>query len=326
LNHPPEILKSTTANARIAAADLCGLLIPITTPFTREEEIDSKGLQANLRAWNGSGVSGYVIAGSTGERVNLTEHECQQVIEVARAEVPQNLNFIVGCGQESRRGTISEIKRASDAGADAVLVITPHFYRSAITQAALIEHYRAIADHAPVPVVLYSMPDLTGIRIEPETVAQLCEHPNIIGLKDSSSDVTKFRQTRALARGDFAVLIGNGTVLNEALEAGANGAILAVGCAASELCLAIIHAFEASDTERAISLQAKLSPLAAAVTTRFGIGGLKSAMELKGLVGGPPRLPLRVPDETANQEIKRLMTAAELELRKTSSMVRTAED
>ena len=133
--------------------------------FTSTEEIDKTGLQSNIRTWNTTGITGYVVLGSTGERVNLGERECRQVIETARAEVSQELGFIVGAGQESRRGTIDEIKRAAVAGAEAVLVITPHFYRAAITQQALVDHYRAIADAAPIPVLLYSMPDLTGIRL-----------------------------------------------------------------------------------------------------------------------------------------------------------------
>ena len=162
--------------------NLRGILLPFTTPFKQNEEFDADGLRANLRFWNRTGVAGYVALGSTGERVHVNEREYLEIIECAREEVPKGLSLIAGAGQESRRGTINEVKRAATAGADAVLVITPHFYRAAISQTALVDHYKAVADESPVPVLLYSMPDLTGIRIEPETAAQLSSHPNICGI------------------------------------------------------------------------------------------------------------------------------------------------
>src|ERR1044072_9415167 len=172
--------KSSTIN-------LTGLLLPVTTPFQANEDVDLAGLTANLQNWNASGITGYVVLGSTGERANLDEREYLQVIETARSATPDALTFIAGAGQQSTRATISEIERAAAADADAVLVITPSFYRSAINQAALIDYYLAVADAAKVPVLLYSMPDLIGIVIEPETAARLCEHANIIGMKDSSN-------------------------------------------------------------------------------------------------------------------------------------------
>lgn len=311
MNHPADNLEFATSQTERFPESLRGILLPITTPFTSDEEIDSKGLQANLRFWNASGIVGYVVLGSTGERVNLDERECQQVIETARAEVPRELSFIVGAGQESRRGTINEVKRAAAAGADAVLVITPHFYRAAITQKALVEHYLAVADSSPVPVLLYSMPDLTGVRIEPETAAQLSQHPNIFGIKDSSAEVAKLRETIRLTPADFAVLTGNGTVLSEALGAGARGGILAVGCVATAICVAIFRAVKVEDSERAAMLQVALTPLARAVTTQFGIGGLKAALEMKGLAGGAVRAPLIRRTDPERDEIRRCLADAE---------------
>jgi len=290
--------------------NLNGLLLPVTTPFKADEAIDVAGFTANIRTWTEAGVDGFVLLGSTGERVNLDESEYAQVIEVARGSVSEALTFIVGAGQQSTRGTINEIKRAAQAGAEAVLVITTSFYKSAITQDALVKHYRAIADASPVPVILYSMPDLTGIKIEPETAARLSEHPNIIGMKDSSNDVTKFSETVNLAGKDFAMMIGNGTVFSGALRVGARAGILAVGCAAPDLCLEIYRAFQSGEIDRANALQEKLTPLARAVTKTYGIGGLKTAMQMTGYVGGAVRAPLRLPNEEACAEIKSLLHEA----------------
>src|SRR2546421_108412 len=211
-------------------SNLSGLLLPITTPFTTDGDIDSEALRRNIQKWNQMGITGYVVLGSTGERVNLDEREYLQVITTAREAVPSTMTFIVGAGQQSTRGTISEIERAAKAGAEAVLVITPHYYRSAITQEALVNHYTAVADASSIPLILYSMPDLTGIKIEPKTAARLSEHSNIIGMKDSSNDIAKFTEAVSMVNKDFAVTIGNGTIFAEALRAGACGGILAVGC------------------------------------------------------------------------------------------------
>jgi 4-hydroxy-2-oxoglutarate aldolase len=292
------------------AINLRGVLLPITTPFSSNEEVDTEGLAGNLEKWNDTGIAGYVILGSTGERVNLDETEYLRVIETARRAVPERLTFVAGAGQQSTYGTIKEIERAAGAGAQAVLVITPGFYKSAISQEALVEYYIAVADAARVPVILYSMPDLTGIKIEPETAARLSKHENIIGMKDSSADIVKFAETVRQAPAGFAMMIGNGTVFSEALQAGARGGILAVGCAAPRLCLEIYKAVQVADIDRAEALQGKLTPLARAVTKTYGIGGLKTAMDLSGLVGGAVRSPLRRPDESAAAEIAALLAQA----------------
>ncbi|HKP38917.1 MAG TPA: dihydrodipicolinate synthase family protein [Pyrinomonadaceae bacterium] len=290
--------------------NLNGLILPITTPFTTNEKIDTTALTANIQRWNTTGISGYVVLGSTGERVNLDESEYLRVIEAAREATPRNLCFIVGAGQQSTRSTIEEIGRATKAGAEAALVITPHYYRSAITPQALVDHYRAVADASATPIILYSMPDLTGVKIEPETAAKLSEHQNIVGMKDSSNDMVTFRETVRVVDKNFTMTIGNGTVFAGALEAGAGAGILAVGCVVPELCLEIYRAVRAGDVQLASILQDKLTPLARAVTKTYGIGGLKVALEFEGYHGGAVRAPLQRPGEEACREIAELIKRA----------------
>ena len=297
-----------------SAAGLRGILLPFTTPFDPGGHLNLEGLIANIKKWNESGINGYVALGSTGERVNLDEREYLQVIETARQSIATDKVLIVGAGQQSTIGTVREIKRVCSATTvDAFLVITPHYYRPSITQEALVEHYMLVADESPAPVILYSMPALTGVKIEPETAARLSEHQNIIGIKDSSADLDGLSETIKLVRKDFAVLTGNGTVLCEALSAGASGGILAVGCVAAGLCIAIARAVKSGETETATRLQSTLTPLAQAVTTRFGIGGLKAALEMKSYVGGAVRAPLHGPDDEARAEIRRCLEEAEYE-------------
>jgi dihydrodipicolinate synthase/N-acetylneuraminate lyase len=288
------------------SVDLKGILLPTTTPFDADGKISAGAISANIKDWTAKGVIGFVVLGSTGERVHLDEREYLETIEISRAATASDSVFIVGAGQQSTINTIKEIKNAARAGADAVLVITPSFYRPAITQETLINFYTAVADASPVPVLLYSMPPLTGIKVEPETVARLSEHANIIGVKDSSNDIAGFSKTISLCPSDFAVMTGNGTVLLDALRAGATGGILAVGCVVPEVCVEIYRTFK---EERAAMLQSKLTPLAAAVTTRFGIGGLKAALDLAGYRGGSVRAPLHSPDQSARNEIAQLLQA-----------------
>ena len=285
-------------------------MVPFTTPVHTHENVNLSLCRLNLATWTDSDISGLIALGSTGERVHLSDRECLEVIEAARASIPENLAFIVGAGQQSTHVTIDEVKRYAEAGADAVLVITPYFYKSAMTQEALYKYYMAVADAAPVPVILYSMPALTGIALAPETVARLSEHANIIGLKDSSNDMKNLAQTIRLVSDDFAVLTGNGPSLYAALKAGAKGGILAVGCVAPKLCVAIYDAVKAGDDETAKALQDKLTPLANAVTVKYGIGGLKAAMDMIGLYGGPVRAPLEDASDDARQEIARLLEEA----------------
>ena len=286
-------------------------MLPITTPFDADAALDLEGLRANIGYWNDTEISGFVLLGSTGERVHLDEDECLRVIAAARQEVSPEKMFIAGAGQQSTRATVNEIRRVWAAvSVDAFLVITPHFYRTAITQEALCKYYIAVADASPAPVILYSMPALTGITITSETAARLSEHDNIVGFKDSSGDIINLAETVRLVPDDFAVLTGNGALLCAAIAAGAKGGILAVGCVAAKLCIAIYDAIKAGDHDKAHVLQRKLTPLARAVTVKYGIGGLKAALDMIGLSGGPVRAPLEDAGEDARNEIARLLEEA----------------
>ena len=289
---------------------LRGILLPFPTPFDAAEEFDAAALRTNLARWHATGVTGYVVLGSTGERVHLDEREYLDVLASARACVPASYLLIAGAGQQSVRHSIVEVKRAARAGADALLVITPHFYRAPRAQSALVAYYTAVADAAPVPVILYSMPELTGVAIAPETIAQLAEHENICGVKDSSGDILGFAEIVRVAPAGFAVLTGNGPLLYAALAAGATGAILAAACVTPELAVAILRAVAAGEHTRALQLQRAFTPLARAVTARYGIGGLKHALDLAGYAGGRVRAPLNEPTEEARREIAQLLADA----------------
>jgi 4-hydroxy-2-oxoglutarate aldolase len=295
------------AHPAATAPRLRGVMLPFTTPFDARGELDLDALRSNIARWNETGVTGYVALGSTGERVHLDDDESLKVIEAARAVVPKDLIFVVGVGQQSTRATIAEARRAAQAGADALLVITPYFYRAAMTPAVLIRHYEAVADASPVPVIIYSIPQNTGVTLAPDAVAHLSRHGNIVGLKESSGDVVAFVEMLRVADENFSMLTGHASALHAALASGARGAILAVACCVPRFTVALVRAVESGDNERARLLQSKLVPLARAVTTRFGVGGLKVALDLAGYRGGYVRAPLSMPDADGRTEIARLL-------------------
>ena len=284
-----------------------GLWLPFPTPFDAAGELNLPALQKNIRRWNNCGIQGYVALGSTGERVHLTAAECQSVIVAAREVVPKEMSFVVGVGQHSARATIEEARQAAREGADAVLVMVPHFYRAAMTQPVLVQHFRAIADASPAPVLLYHIPQNTGVALTPPSVAELSAHENIVGLKDSSGDILNLAEMARAAEPGFAVLTGHGGALYAALCTGARGAILAVSCAAPEFVLRLMRAVHEGQHETAVALQQKLTPLANAVTARYGVGGLKAELELQGYAGGTARAPLPNANEEIRAEIGRLL-------------------
>jgi 4-hydroxy-2-oxoglutarate aldolase len=289
-----------------------GIMLPFTTPFDSDGEVDSSGLRSNIKRWNETGIVGYVALGSTGERVHLNERECLKVIEAERQSVPDSLAFIVGAGQQSTRATIDEVRQVAETGADALLVITPHFYRAEMTQNALFKHYLAVADSSPVPLLLYSVPHLTNVQLAPETIARLSEHENIIGVKDSSGDILALAETIRLVPEDFAVLTGNGSALYPALCVGAQGAILAIACAAPRMAVAIYDAFGEREHERALRLQQSLAWLTRSILGRYGISGLKAALDMLGYSGGAVRAPLQDAGEEARSEIAKALKEAGL--------------
>jgi 4-hydroxy-2-oxoglutarate aldolase len=311
LKQPDETVEKKSSAAGFSPEKLRGIMIPFTTPLDDDGGVDVRALRANIERWNETGVAGYAALGSTGERVHLTERECLDVIETARASVPSHLAFIVGAGQQSTRATIDEVRGFAEAGADAVLVITPHFYRAELTHHALVNHYLAVADASFVPVLLYSVPQLTNVSLAPETIARLSEHENIVGVKDSSGDILNLAETVRLVPEDFAVLSGNGRALYPALCLGARGAILAIGCVAPKLAVAIYEAFERGEHDRARELQQRLTRLTRGIPGRYGISGLKAALDMLGYAGGRVRAPLQDADDEARREIEAVLKETE---------------
>lgn len=265
----------------------------MSTPFDDNGRVDPKAIQSNTARWIARGVRGVVALGSNGEAPLLDETESDIVIAAAREAVPRDRVLLVGTGRESTPVTIAASQRAAALGADALLVRTPSYFKPRMTPDAFAAHYTAVADAVNVPVLLYNYPAVTGVTLTADTIARLSTHPNIIGIKETSVDAAQIAAYVDASRDqDFAVLAGSAPSFYAALCLGAKGAILAAACIVPAACVALFDAFTRGDLVTARDLQRRILPIAQAVTSGFGVAGLKTALELTGYVGGPPRLPL----------------------------------
>ena len=290
---------------------LRGVLAPVVTPFSGDGEIDLTAFANNLSAHLAAGVSGIVITGSTGEAALLDDSERSALVDRARHAVPNGATLLVGTGSESTRATIARTASAAERGADAVLVVAPHYYGTAVTQKDLLDHYRRVADASPIPVVLYSIPKYMHFAISPEVVATLATHGNIVGIKDSAGDRAVFAQFLEAQSDTFTVLTGNGSFFAEALRMGARGGILAASLFAPELTLGVWRAHEYGNAEAMDDAQASMTPLAAQIVGGMGVAGVKAAMDHVGLAGGRPRPPLQPLDSVRHAALEELMRNAE---------------
>jgi 4-hydroxy-2-oxoglutarate aldolase len=293
---------------------LGGLLVPVTTPFGAHGEIDAGALRDNVEAHLASGIDGIVVAGTTGEAPLLEAEERGALVGVARSLVPSDRWLIAGVGAESTRETLHRARVAAERGADALLVVAPHYFAAAAEpaerNAQLRAHYLRVADESPLPVVLYTIPKYTHFPLDAALVGELARHEKVIGIKDSSGDASLLAGYLA-SRGDrFAVLTGSGGAFDAALGAGAAGGILAVALFAPALAIAVRDARRRGDASAAGAAQSRLAPLAREIVGRMGVAGVKAALDLVGLAGGDPRLPLRPATAAERAEVAELLDVA----------------
>ena len=286
---------------------LGGLYPPIPTPFDERDQVAVDHLQRNLARWINEPLDGIVMPGSNSEAVFLSPAERSLVWRVC-ADVlrPSGKRFIAGTGAETTAATIALTQEAAEWGAVATLVIPPHFYKPSLAHDALVTHYRAIADASPIPILLYNVPAFTGVDFALPTLLALAEHPNIVGMKDSSSNVVKMAELRA-QRPDFQIFAGTGSALLPFLSIGAVGGIMALANVAAAPLRRLTDAFERGDLVEARQIQLALAPLNSAITSRYGVAGLKYAMDQAGFYGGPTRRPLLPLNDAARREIDRLL-------------------
>jgi len=271
---------------------LSGVFAALTTPYAQDGSVSLADLKHNVHRYNQTDLAGYVALGSTGESVLLTRAEMDGILVTVKETAAKGKTLLAGAGAESTADTIERTKRAAELGYDAALVKTPYYYKPAYKPEVLIAHYRRVADESPIPVVLYSIPQFTGITLAAAEVAKLAEHPNIIGIKDSSGNVQSVGEMIAATPSAFHVLVGSAATVYPSLAIGARGAILALACALPEKCVALFELFRQSHHERARELQSILARASKLIVSELSIAGVKYAMDHRGYHGGIPRLPL----------------------------------
>ncbi|MBI4471455.1 MAG: dihydrodipicolinate synthase family protein [Acidobacteria bacterium] len=300
--------------------DLKSIVPPMVTPFDENGVIRYDSFEANIEKYLEAGIDGFLVLGSNGESVYLEHSEKLRLIEAARKRVPASKMLLAGAGVETTQKTIELTKEAADLGVDGVLVKNPFYYKSAMTFDVYHAHYTAVADASPVPVVIYNVPVYTGISLESKLVVELAKHPNIRGLKESSGDVKLISEVVwSTDPARFSVVAGAAPVLFPNLVIGARGGIVALACASPKATLALYRAFAANDFRKAASIQRIIATPAAAVTSKYGIAGLKAAMALEGFQPGIPRRPLLPLKQAQREDLEQIFRRMNSELAEISS-------
>lgn len=292
---------------------LSGLFVPVTTPFDPVTgDIAPVSFRENLRRWLETPINGYVIFGSTGEGALLDTDEMVRLAEFARDVIPSMRPLVAGAGAESTRAVIRLANRFGEVGVDAVLVHPPSYFGVSLSSGNLRDHFLAVADASPVPVLVYHMPKFTHVSLDPGLLGELSRHPNIAGIKDSAGDLQRFADYTAACDTSCRLFVGNGALLYAALELGAAGGIVALGLLAPEEYGELLSHYRAGRLQEAGRIQERLAPAHREIVGAFGARGVKAALELKGWHGGPPRPPLTPLREKDRKAVARVMQEAGL--------------
>jgi 4-hydroxy-2-oxoglutarate aldolase len=294
--------------------NLAGVFVAAVTPFDPVTgEIDLVGMRTNVRAWMEHPVLGVVVGGSTGEAVYLDDEERRKLLDGVRPLVTGDRLMIAGVGAESTRTTLRHCHAAADAGAAAVLVKPPAFYKGAMTPEALALHYRQIADQSSLPVIIYQVPPkLSTIDLPTGLVAELSRHENIIGIKDSRAAIELIGDLVEQCKPGFQVLVGSGSTLYASLEIGAVGGVLGVGNLMPGETAELVAAHQEGRGQAAGRLQEHVGPVHKVVVGDMGVPGIKAAMDLIGLQGGNPRPPMLPLAEKRRAELRQVLENAGL--------------
>lgn len=288
---------------------LKGIFPPIPTPFLNDEIAFDK-LKFNIDKWNSTKLSGYVVMGSNGESAYLTMDEKIELIAKAKEYAAKDKIIIAGTGLESIKDTIKLTNAAAEVGADYSLILTPSFYKGKMNHAAFVEYFYIVADEVKIPLLIYNVPKFTGVDIETKTVAKLAEHKNIIGIKNSSENIAQLAEMIYETPDNFVTLVGTASIIYSGLSVGAVGGIVALANIAPNECIEIYDLYNNGKIKESLRLQYKMLQPNKAVTAKYGVGGLKKAMDMLGYFGGSPRKPLSDITESETEDLKSILEGA----------------
>jgi 4-hydroxy-2-oxoglutarate aldolase len=295
-----------------ATVSLRGVFTPIVTSFDDDGNVAHDKMASNLGKWNQTGLRGYVVLGSNGEWVYLNEEERADVLRNTRQAIPQDRLMIAGTASESTVHTIRLTEQAAAIGADVAIVVNPNYYKGQMTVPVLVKYYTDIADTSPIPILIYNLPPATGMDLPADLLVELSYHPNVIGVKDTGGNMPKMGETIRRADPSFQVLSGSANFFYPSLAIGVTGGILALANMAPDESVALLDLFNAGRIQEGRDLHLRMLPVNLAITSRFGVSGLKAALDMVGYYGGPPRLPLLPLDKARRQELESILKEANL--------------
>ncbi|MCR4401642.1 MAG: dihydrodipicolinate synthase family protein [Firmicutes bacterium] len=288
---------------------LSGVFTPMVTPF-KNDEILYEGIVENVKRMNKTGLRGYFVLGTNGEFRSLSVEERLAVLKTVIENAADDKVIMAGTSAESTKETIDITREAAKLGASMVSLLMPHFFRKHLDDNALADYVIRVADASPVPVLLYNNPSVAAdVLISPDVVRKVAEHPNVVGMKDSSKGNFK-AYLQAAGGKEFYVLAGSAGFFLDLLQEGGTGGVLSLANVFPEECVKLYAAFREGRLDEARKLNERIVELNKRVSGFGGVAAVKSAMELAGYVGGDPRHPLR----PLTQEQKRTLEASIREL------------
>ncbi len=278
------------------------LYAPLITPFDGQEELDLEGLRRNLDFYESQPLDGYVVNGSSGEAEMLNDEERLRLVRLVRESTGRSV--IAGVAASSVRVALQRIRALDGLELEAVLVRTPSYFGPQFDQRSF---YESLAQASPHPILIYQIPQYTGVRLNAEVLGVLAGHPNIVGIKDSLGDLALLNEVEWPPH--FSYLLGAAGLLLPGLLSGCKGGILALANLVPDLCRKLCELAQDGRVVEARALQKRLIPLNRAIggSAGFGLAGLKAGVEILGLAAGPPRAPLRPLAKEQRRSLRRIM-------------------
>ncbi len=269
---------------------LSGVFAPVTTPFDEDGEVSYQALEENIKKLNSSRLRGYLVLGTNGEFKSLNEAERRKVLESVVRIAAKDKVVMAGTGRESTKESIVATKEAASIGAHFASLIAPSFFAKKMTDPVLLNHFRQISDASSIPVLLYNNPEVAVVTYSTGLIGEIAKNPNIVGMKDTSKG--NFASYLLAAGPDFNLLAGSAGFFFEALVMGGVGGVLSIANFAPDACCKVYDLWKAGKLEEAKTEQYRLMTLNQRVSGKFGVAGVKAAMDIAGFYGGPPRSPL----------------------------------